>query len=167
MEFKKAMESDINSIMNIIKQAQAYFKEQKIEQWQNNYPNEDIIKNDIKNNNSYVLLKDNIVVGTVAVIFDGEKTYEKIYNGKWISNNKYVTIHRMAVDYRYKGLGMSYIILNNIEKICLKNNIPSIRVDTHEKNIAMKKFLLKNGFKYCGTIYLEDKSQRVAFEKII
>ena len=39
--------------MKIIREAQLYFKEQGIDQWQNNYPNEDVIKNDIKNNNSY------------------------------------------------------------------------------------------------------------------
>jgi hypothetical protein len=62
MKFRKAVESDIDNIMCIIKQAQDYFKSQKIDQWQNNYPNYEIIKNDIKNNNGYVLLKDNIIV---------------------------------------------------------------------------------------------------------
>ena len=37
MEFRKAKESDIDSIMNIIKQAQDYFKEAGIDQWQSNY----------------------------------------------------------------------------------------------------------------------------------
>lgn len=32
MEFRRAVETDINNIMNIIKQAQAYFKEQGINQ---------------------------------------------------------------------------------------------------------------------------------------
>ena len=55
--------------MKILKQAQNYLREQGIDQWQNNYPNKWVIKKDIDNNNSYVLLKDNIIIGTVAVIF--------------------------------------------------------------------------------------------------
>ena len=55
MEFRTAVESDIDNIMDIIKQAQDYLKNQGIDQWQNYYPNPDTIKNDIKNNNCYVL----------------------------------------------------------------------------------------------------------------
>ena len=167
MKFRLAVESDIDNIMNIIQQAQEYFKNQGIDQWQNNYPNYETIKNDIKNNNGYVLLKNNTVVGTVAAIFGEEKTYKNIYNGQWISNNEYLTIHRLAVNSNYKGLGLSSIILNNIEEICTHKNIFSIRADTHEENISMQKFLKKNGFKYCGIIYLENKDKRIAFEKII
>lgn len=34
MKFRKAVQSDVKSIMNIIKQAQTYFKEHGINQWQ-------------------------------------------------------------------------------------------------------------------------------------
>ncbi len=166
MEFRKAVESDIEDIMNIINKAQCYLKELEIDQWQNNYPNYDVIKEDISNNNSYVLLKDNIIIGTVAVIFNGEKTYDTIYNGQWLSDGEYATIHRLAVDSNYRGLGISSIILENIEKMCIENNINSIKVDTHRGNLPMQKFLQKHGFIYCGIIYLEDGNERIAYEKI-
>lgn len=166
MEFRKTVEADINDVMDIIKDAQSYFKAKGINQWQNNYPNYETIKNDIKNGYGYVLLKDNIIVGTVAVIFDGEETYDCIYDGKWLSNGEYTTIHRIAVGSNYKGQGLASTILKNIEEISLRKGIRSIRVDTHEENKSMRKFLEKNGFRYCGIIYLKDKSKRIAFEKI-
>jgi GNAT superfamily N-acetyltransferase len=167
MEFRRAFEEDINSIMNIIRQAQEYFREQGINQWQNNYPNFETIRNDINNNNSYVLLQDNIIVGTAAIIFDGDKNYDVIYHGTWISDNKYAAIHRIAVDSVNKGLGLASLILKHVEEMCLDMGIHSIRVDTHEENMSMQKFLNKNGFQYCGIIYLADKSKRIAFEKIL
>lgn len=167
MDFRKAVESDIESIMNIIKKAQAYFKEQGIDQWQNNYPNFEIIRNDIANKNGFVLLKDGNVVGTVAVSFDGDKNYESIYDGEWLDNNEYAVIHRIAVEPDYKGLGLSSIIIKNIEELCLNKCVYSIRVDTHKDNLSMQKLLQKNGFKHCGIIYLEDKSERIAFEKLL
>lgn len=167
MEIRKAVMSDINSIMNIIKQAQNYFKEQGINQWQNNYPNIETIKNDIDKGYGYVLLKEGEVVGTVAVSFDGEKTYEKIYDGKWISNCEYAVIHRIAVDSNSKGQGLASVIFNNIEKMCLERNVKSIRIDTHEDNKSMQRLIEKNGFQYCGIIYLEDRSKRLAYEKLI
>ena len=103
MEFRKTIKTDIDSVMNIIRQAQEYFKIQGINQWQDNYPNPDVINSDIAKGESYVLLKDDNIVATAAISFDGEKTYESIYEGKWITNNKFAVIHRIAVDNNYKG----------------------------------------------------------------
>ena len=167
MKFRKSVETDINDIMNIIRQAQDYFKEQEINQWQDNYPNNCTISNDIANKNSYVLLKDNKIVATVAISFDGEKTYDSIYEGEWISNNEYAVIHRIAVDNTYKGLGLSSEIIKHAQELCLNKGVHSIKVDTHEENISMQKLLEKNKFKYCGIIYLEDGNKRIAFEKIL
>lgn len=167
MEFRKAVESDVNSVMNIIKQAQAYFREHEINQWQDNYPNVEVARNDIANKNGYILLKDNNVIATVAVSFDGEKNYESIYDGEWISKYEYAVIHRIAVDSNYKGLGLASVIIRSIEEICYNKGIHSIKIDTHEKNASMQKLLEKNKFKYCGIIYLDDKSKRIAFEKIL
>ena len=47
----------------------------------------------------------------------------------------------------------------------MEKGVPSIKVDTHENNIPMQSLLKKNGFEYCGVVYLEDGGKRVAFEK--
>jgi RimJ/RimL family protein N-acetyltransferase len=58
-------------------------------------------------------------------------------------------------------------MLEQIEEICLERGVHSIKVDTHEENLSMQKLLEKNGFAYCGVIYLEDHSKRIGFEKIL
>lgn len=167
MKLRKSTLSDINSIMRIIEQAKEYFKENNIDQWQDNYPNYTTIKNDIDKEESYVLIDDNDILATVALSFNGENNYGVIYDGKWLSNSNYAVIHRVAVDKNHKGKGLSGEIFNTLEKICLDNNVSSIKIDTHKENTSMRRFLEKNGFKYCGVIYLEDKSERIAFEKIL
>jgi ribosomal protein S18 acetylase RimI-like enzyme len=167
MEFRKSVGTDVDSIMKIIRQAQAYFKEDGIDQWQNNYPNVETIENDIKNKYGYVLLENNIIIGTAAVSFDGDKNYDFIYDGKWMSSDEYAVIHRIVVDSDHKGSGLASVIIENVENMCLYRGVHSIRVDTHKENKSMQRLLQKNGFKYCGKIYLEDKSERIAFEKIL
>ena len=166
MNFRQSVKEDIEDILVIIKQAQAYLKEAGINQWQNNYPNYETISRDIDNKESYVLLEGNDIVATTAISFQGEKTYQSIYDGKWISDTDYAVIHRIAVDHKYKGTGLASRIIDNVEKICLDKGVASIKVDTHEKNLSMQRLLGKNNFHYCGIIYLEDGSKRVAFEKI-
>lgn len=167
MKFRKSVKKDIDSIMRIIKQAQEYFKEQGIDQWQNDYPNKNTINDDIKNGESYALEKDGCLVATAMITFKGEKSYSSIYGGEWLNNNEYAAIHRIAVDNTYKGLDISSQIIKNIENLCLQRNICSIKIDTHEDNLPMQKVLKKNKFKYCGIIYLDDNSKRIAFEKVL
>ena len=165
MEFRKSTKSDITKIMDIVKQAQAYFKEQNIDQWQNNYPNEEVINNDIENGESYVMLENGNIIATTVISFTKETSYENILDGKWITNGDYGVIHRIAVDNTHKGKGLSHKIIKYAEEVCKQNNIHSIKVDTHEDNILMQSLLKKNGFEYCGIVYLEDGGKRVAFEK--
>ena len=164
MEFRKSIKSDLDNIMIIIKEAQKYFKENNIDQWQDNYPNEETILNDINNETSYVLVKDNNKVDTASISFEEEKTYKNI-DGNWLTNDRYVVIHRIAVSNDYKGLRLSSTILDNAKALALKNSIHSIKIDTHKDNKAMQRVLKKNNFTYCGIIYLEDNSERIAFEK--
>lgn len=165
MEFRKSTKSDIKEIINIIEEAQNYFKENNIDQWQNGYPNEESIMKDIESGESYVLLKNNKIVATAYLSFIEESDYDVIYDGYWISNGDYAVVHRVAVSGNIKGQGIAGELFRHLEKICLENNINYIKIDTHRKNQSMQKFLTKNGFEYCGVIYLKDNSERIAFEK--
>ncbi|MDV4150519.1 GNAT family N-acetyltransferase [Clostridium sp. AL.422] len=167
MELRKATENDLKNIMKIIDEAKKFLKNNNVDQWQNGYPNEDVILKDIKSNSSYVLEDSNEIIGTVALSFDGEETYNSIYEGEWLSNGKYAVTHRIAVLNNSDRKGIGTEIIKKSEEICLSQGINNIRIDTHEDNLVMQNLLKKNGFKYCGVIYLIDGSKRIAFEKEI
>lgn len=167
MNIRLANESDMKVILGIIKQAQDYFKENGIDQWQNNYPNEEVIKVDIKNGVSYVIIDNDKIIATFMHAIEEDLAYKRIYDGGWINSGKYAVIHRVAVDNGYKGKGIIASVVDFATEIVLKNNIESIRIDTHEDNKSMQKALEKNGFKTCGTIYLLDGAKRIGFEKIL
>lgn len=167
MKLRRTIEKDINEIMNIIKQAQEYLKRNDIPQWQNGYPGVEVIKSDIEKGYSYVLIDEDKVVGTAAISFEGEKTYDTIYEGEWLSNYDYAVVHRIAIHSDCKGKGIAGIIMGSIENMCLDKGVRSIKIDTQRKNISMQNMITNNGFKYCGIIYLEDGSERFAYEKIL
>lgn len=167
MEFRKATVNDVSHIMDIIYKAREDFKKKGIDQWQNNYPNEDIIINDIEKGYGFVLTDNDTIIGYVAVSFDGEETYDKIFDGEWLTTGEFAVVHRIAISEAYKGQKLSYIIMENVEQYCKDNGIYSIKVDTHIKNIPMQKILNRLNYKYCGKIYIRDGSERIAFEKIL
>lgn len=87
----------------------------------------------------------------------GDKpTYQYIENGAWLNDAPYVTIHRIAGDGRTHG------ILRCAADYC-KSISANVRIDTHENNTTMQRQIEKNGFKRCGTIYVEDGSPRIAY----
>lgn len=167
MRFRKSTYDDISEIMNLVNQAKEYLKIQGINQWQDGYPNENVIRNDISNGESYVLIYEDRVVGSSTICFSGEKTYNEIFNGQWLTNDNYIVMHRVVVHNDFKGRGLFGEIICKAEEVASLNNVNSIKIDTHKENLAMQKALTKNGFIKCGIIYLENNDERIAFEKII
>ena len=155
MNFRKSTFDDVDRILEIIEKAKIELRKLSLDQWQNGYPNREVIENDVKNGISYVLEEiSEKIVGTIVLSPKKEEPYSKI-EGKWITNDDYIVIHRLAVDSEIKNKGIATKILEFSEKECIKNKILSIKTDTHENNEPMKKFLEKNGFSYCGVIYLD------------
>lgn len=155
-----AVIEDLPTILNIYEYARSFMKKNgNATQWNDNFPPEDLLKKDIECGQLYVYEEENIIHGVFAFIIGKDETYEHIENGKWLSNSLYGTIHRVASDGKMKGL------LNKIICYC-KKQINHLRIDTHSNNKIMQHIILKNGFIKCGTIYVEDGSPRIAFEKI-
>lgn len=168
MLFRKSEKKDVKNIMEIINEAKDYFKNNGIDQWQNGYPNEESILKDIEEGENYVLCdEEEKVIASCAISFRGEKNYLIIEKGSWKTNTPYAVIHRVAVRSSLKGKGLSGILVKEAEKMCRGKEIKSIRIDTHQDNKSMQRLILKNGFEYCGIIYVEDGSERLAYEKIL
>lgn len=168
MTFRKSRTEDIPAMMGIIRQAQEYMKSQGIDQWQNGYPNEAVFLEDIEKGYSYVCEEAGKVIGTIAVIFDGEPTYDRIYEGAWLTTDEpYAAIHRIAVDNALKGRGVAGQMIREVEQMCRDKGVRSIKNDTHRDNLSMQNMQKKNGFIYCGVIYLSDGAERIACEKVL
>jgi Acetyltransferases len=168
INLKKTTVADIEEIMQIIYQAQAFLKSNGIDQWQNNYPNREIINQDIEMGYGYLLEENQKVIANASLSFDEEVTYRKIYDGDWQNKtDNYAVVHRVAVKGEEKRKGTGSLLLKRLEEICKEKKSVSIRLDTHKKNQAMQNLLKKNGYEYCGIIHLLDGNERMAFEKMI
>ena len=167
MKLERATAKDLNVTMSIIRDAQNLLASQNIDQWQNGYPTEQIILDDIKNKESYILISEQSEpLATTMFSVRGEPTYAKIL-GQWKTNSgtKYGVIHRMAVAKNYRGKGWAKYIFSTCEKWLIKQQIPSMRIDTHKDNFTMQQLLRRLDYSYCGIIHLSNGDQRLAFEK--
>ncbi|MBQ7599687.1 MAG: GNAT family N-acetyltransferase [Clostridia bacterium] len=167
MEIVKNTYSDIPEIMQVFAEARRAIARFGIEQWQNGYPDESVVKEDISLGRSYSVRTGGVICGLFSMIEDGEPTYEVITGGEWLSGHdgKYIAVHRVAVSDSMRGRGLSKMIFGYVSEQALKKGFPYIRIDTHEGNLAMRRTLEKNGFFRCGRIFLGNGDPRVAYEK--
>ena len=167
MEFRKSTINDIDRILEIFDGARKRIAELGINQWQDGYPHEEIIREDIALSRSYVGEVDGKVVATIMVMTENEPTYDVIYNGKWAVDGEYLTIHRIALDGALCGTGAARKLMAFAEQEAINRKMKSIRVDTHEGNVPMRRNLEKNGYVYCGIIHLKNGDERVAYQKVV
>ena len=75
---------------------------------QKKWPPESLIIDDIKSEKSYVCVNDDDkVVGELYYDYGYriEPAYNKIVEGKWIGDEEYGVVHRIASDISEKGIG--------------------------------------------------------------
>jgi len=163
--FRKAKLSEINPIWEILQQAILRRKEDGSKQWQDGYPNPEVVQKDIEKGEGFVLVEGETIIGYSAVLMNDEPAYEKI-EGNWLTNGDFIVVHRVAISEKYLGKGFAKMILKNIEYFAVSNNIYSIKADTNFDNIAMMKIFESSGYTYCGEVYFRGSSRK-AYEKIL
>ncbi len=160
MFIRPATHADIDAVAKIYENARIYMKENgNPDQWAGEYPNGYDVELGIVRGTSYVCEDGGeIVAGFHFEANADDPTYRKIYEGAWQKDAPYSVIHRIAV--KYHGRGIVDFCFNECFKL-----FPNIKIDTHKDNIPMQKCLTRNGFEYCGIIYLENGDERIAYQK--
>ena len=157
----KSKEENFGEIKEIYERAKEFMAENgNPGQWVNGYPYPELILEDIKNGNSYLVKEtpeSEEASGCFVFIKGEDETYRKI-NGSWLNEKPYGTIHRIAS--KTQGKGIMHLAL----EFCFKQT-DNLRIDTHENNRVMRSILEKEGFTFCGIIETHNGTERLAFQK--
>ncbi len=169
MIFRKATFDDIDRITEIIIHASRRLHEAGIDQWQRGYPNRQSIENDINSEVGMVLCLGDEILAYGAVIFTGERAYDDITNGHWLTTcdsdaPTYAVIHRLCVSEIFVGMGFAKQFMQAAETMA-QEKAASIRIDTHPDNKIMQRLVSSLGYSYCGDVVIE--SCRLAYEKLL
>ena len=174
IEIRKSTPRDIDALCSLFDEARSTIKLLGIDQWQNGYPSEAVISDDMARGQSYTVEADGHLCGTFALIEQGEPTYDSIFDGNWLTGNvksyaapSYFALHRVAVSVKHRGHGISTAIIEFAQEQAIAAGKSSLRIDTHRGNTVMRKMLGKHGFVHCGTIFLDNGDERVAYEKVL
>ena len=163
MEIRASEAEDLERMKEIYAAARRFMAEHgNPRQWGPTcWPPEELLRQDIREGNSYVCVEDSRVVGTFYFVQgpDIEPTYRDIEDGAWRDDSPYGVVHRIASDGSVKGVG----------SFCIQwafDRCGHLRIDTHGDNTVMQGLLQKLGFERRGIIHVrEDSDPRIAYEK--
>lgn len=147
-----------------------------IDQWQGPYPHRAAIEADVARGDSFVVEEGGRVVATAMIGFSGERDYDLIDGGSWLTASRsddpgYAVVHRVAVGAGFQGRGGASFLLAGAVDLSRDRGAESVRIDTHPGNVPMRRLLEKAGFAHCGTIYIAHAEggtpERIAYEKLV
>ena len=164
MTIRKSTIEDIDLILRMYDHSRSVMRaDGNMTQWVG-YPTRKDVEEDIAQEVSYIIEESEgehgsaKACGTFAMVPGVEPTYGYIDHGRWIDEQTpYATLHRIAA---IPGVhGIADIAFRYAKGLC-----DHLRVDTHHDNRPMHHILEKEGFVYCGIIYMPDGAPRDAYE---
>lgn len=159
MEIRKSTPDDLDTLLQLYADARDFMaKNGNPSQWGSTYPSAALVQSDIDKDCSYVCIQNGQIAGTFYFKTGEDPSYREIFDGSWLNELPYGVIHRITSATGTQGVA-SFIF-----QWCFQQ-CGNLKIDTHDDNLPMQKALRKNGFIHCGTIYLEDGSKRIAFQR--
>ena len=165
LQFRLAKDADSKVIWNLLKMAILRRKKDGSNQWQDGYPNTEVIINDIQKKYGYVLTLNDEIVGYCALLVNYEPDYLHI-EGEWLTNDDFIVFHRLAISEKFLNKGLAKKMVSHIEQFAISKNIHSVKADTNHDNTQMLKLFKSLNYSFCGKVYIR-KSPRKAFEKVL
>lgn len=164
--FRKAKPDELPQLWDIVRHAISRRRDEGSDQWQDGYPNLEVLRNDIDKGAAFVLTEGETIVGYCAVMINDEPAYAHI-DGEWLTESDFVVFHRIAVARDHLGKGLAKRMMEHIEAFAVRNHIRSIKADTNYDNAAMLRIFESMGYVYCGEVHFRGNARRKAYEKLL
>ena len=155
-----ATKEDLPRLHEIYAVARAYMRRTgNPTQWADSYPANEALVADIAAGELYVCHEGDDIYGVFKLMFGLEPAYAAPIEGKWLNEEPYGTVHRIA------SAGTRGGVFDESLNYC-KGRIDNVRIDTHPNNKTMQHLCERSGFKRCGTIIVSDGSPRIMYHWI-
>jgi len=155
---RKATMADMGELQVIYHNARQYMKNTgNPTQWGDTNPPVEKLEKDIELGQLYVCYDDEEIYGAFVLQPGIEPNYVTPREGKWLNEEPYGTVHRIA------SRGTRPGVFDEAIGFC-KTQIDNVRIDTHPNNKTMQHLCTSRGFVECGRITIaRDGSERIIY----
>jgi len=157
MEIQIADTKHISPLFKIYQDCKSFLDAKGIFQWTDTYPNIEIVKKDVENKETFILIDRNQLVGVVVLNEQQDQQYTKI---AWKFNDKKVlVVHRLAINPDQQGKGYARKLMDFAEDYAAKNNYTAIRLDAFRPHERVIQFYLKRNYQIRGETFFPGRTQ--------
>jgi len=160
--FRIATQQDFKTVCEIFTDAILHMSELGIQQWDEIYPDQDMLFDDIRRHQMFVLTENNIPVSTVVLNEYQDEEYQAI---PWhYTDEKTAVVHRLCVSpSRQKaGLGKKTVLI--AEQELIKQGYSSVRLDAFSQNPFALRLYESLGYTKVGEMHIR-KGAFYCYEK--
>lgn len=158
-QIRSAQRADLPAVQELYAKARQFMAgHRNPDQWGSSYPPEEILRQDMAREKLFLITDAAGIHGVFYFSIEVDPTYAVVEDGCWSCERTYGVLHRIAGD------GSGGILKAAVEYA--RERIEYMRIDTHADNYVMQNALVKQGFRRCGIIHIEDGTARIAYDSI-
>ena len=150
MEFRTATIDDLDALVALYGAATQDMLRQGIDQWDEYYPDREILTEDVESGDMTLGLLD----GEPACAWVVNREYEPEYvSGAWEhTGGDFCVLHRLCVNPELQGRGLARQAMARMEKNALDKGFDSVRLDVFSQNLHAQRVYERLGYKRTGEV---------------
>jgi ribosomal protein S18 acetylase RimI-like enzyme len=161
---KKLLQENLPDAFSIIESVIRKMNAEKIEQWDEVYPNVEVLEEDIKKGEAYGFFDSTELKGFIVLNEEYSAEYDSL---EWEACcGKSLIIHRLSVKANCQGQGIAKGLMDFSEEYARQKGYSSIRLDAFLDNKAALNLYEKRGYRKAGTVTFR-KGLFNCYEKIL
>lgn len=151
MNIRLVEENEIDKVLELYKVVVKDMNVNGLYNWNEKYPNEEIVKKDVNNKCLYVGEEEGTLVAIAAIDEKIDESYKSVH---WHEKISFFSFHRIAVHPSFNGRGYAKKMISFAEELGKKKGYKSIRIDTYSKNTKAIKLYESLGYENVGDVFL-------------
>lgn len=166
IEIRTGRREDLNDIMEMITRCVKVMQDGGSDQWDEDYPNRDVIGEDLSRGTLFAAESEGHVVGVVVLDENQDEHYKSI---EWKQEDgAHLMMHRLAVDPKVQGQGIARKLVTFSEDYAKRGGYSSIRLDTYSKNTSALKLYRGLSYDLRGEVKFPGRTATFpVFEKVL
>ncbi|WP_379130583.1 GNAT family N-acetyltransferase [Paenibacillus sp. sgz500958] len=163
---RTAQMNELDEIMELVAECVLVMQKGGSDQWDESYPNREILSGDIERNALFVCLEEERITGILVLDENQAEQYQHI---RWTDNKgPHLVMHRLAVHPGVQGKGIARKLITFAEEYAAVHGYGSIRLDTYVKNSRALDLYSRLGYDRRGEVHFPGRTAEFpVFEKII
>ena len=150
LEFRRAGTDDLDELVALYGAAAQDMREKGIDQWDEYYPDREILAEDVESGDMTLGLLD----GRLACAWVVNREYEPEYElGAWEhTEGDFCVLHRLCVNPEMQGRGLARQAMARMEKNARDQGFDSVRLDVFSQNLHAQRLYERLGYRRTGEV---------------